>query len=430
MILINKDGLSQEGISKWHFQTPENGVKMRMQTKRSKKHVYFTQKIPASINPESIQPLTVKLLGFMVWRMSRSRNFKEHRWLPLPRRTLRRALGGNYRDAIREAEGLGIIRHFKNAAGVSYSHDKGICKRYQFTDKYAQDVYCGRFFVSTGKQARIYSDGKEKRETQRKQPDKEDPTIEKLLRAYDGVRLADRWQNDLWGSGEGEGFYGDHQWAFQIKSGVITATRSDSGRLYHPLICMRKALRPFVSYKGQKIAYIDVKAAHPCFLANFADCADQSHWLGICREGIYERFVTDSVTSDEVKDAFQVAISYSPKGKGKLASAIVDFIEMEAPSIHAWLSAQWIKCASEGKEGNTVQFHLQKLESEIFVRRGFAELDFWTLPMHDGLAVELQNVERAKSQMEAVALEVLGFELTIEKNEIYPESLPALGGGK
>lgn len=380
-----------------------------MEATKSKKHVYFNQKIPKSVNRNALSADGMRLIGYMTYRMGQSQNFKSHGWLPVPSDTLRSLLGGGYLKVMNEVQAKGIVLQYSNKDGVSYSKDKGICKQFKFAPLYAADVKADRLDVTPSRQARVYFDGKPKKEIRESAA----PCIEKLIRAYDGITVCDAWQDAEWErDGDTEQlreFWGNWTWATQIGSGRVTAKESGSGRLYHPLICMKRELRPFARYRGRTIHYIDVKAAHPFFLALFADCGEQERWLTLCRADIYKGFESATVSRDDVKTAFQVAISPpSYHGRGKLAESILELIQREAPSIHRWLLSQW-------EREESVQFVLQSLESEIFVKRGFMELPFWNIPMHDGLAVEAGNLDAAYNHLGAVAKEILGFELILEK---------------
>lgn len=382
-----------------------------MEVTRSKKHVYFNQRIPQGIDVAELSQPALKFVGYLVYRMGNCENFKRHGWVPIPRDTLQSLLGVHYAAAVREVAGL--VEVYEKKAGVQYSKGAGLCKKYRFVPALSADVRRGRFTVIPMNHARIFADGKPKRET----GSSVEPIIEKLIRAYDGVTLSDAWQNEKYlddcGNSARRGmplnaFFGNWTWASQVAKGRITATRGDSGRLFHPLIMMARELRPFVRYEGEEIRMIDVKAAHPFFLARFADCGDVERWLTLCRADVYAPFVGLSVSRDDVKAAFQVAISPTKHGRGKLAESILELIGREAPSIHAWLGGKWAR-------GESAQLELQKLESEIFVVRGFNELPFWSLPMHDGLAVQTRNLDAAHDHLAAVAEETLGFKLILEK---------------
>ena len=385
-----------------------------MEAAKSKKHTYYNQKVPKGINVAALSFDGLKFIGYLVYRMATSENFKTHGWVPVPKETLQSLLGPSYAAAVREAGAAGIVLTYETADGVTYSKDAGLCKKFKFAPALAADVKAGRFTVIPMRHARIYSDGKPKKES----GSNPDPLIEKLIRAFDGVTLLDSWQDEKYSDihknearrgKQLNSFYGNWTWANQIAKGRVTAKQGDGGRLFHPLIMMARELRPFVRYQGKKIHYIDVKAAHPCLLAMFADCGEQEHWLNLCHADIYAPFVGPSVGRDDVKTAFQVAISPpSYHGRGKLAESILELIQTEAPSIHRWLLSQWEKEES-------VQFVLQSLESEIFVKRGFMELPFWNVPMHDGLAVEAGNVDAAYDHLGTVAEGILGFKLILEK---------------
>jgi hypothetical protein len=233
----------------------------------------------------------------------------------------------------------------------------------------------------------------------------------------------DEWQDELWPNGcqkkgrkkalslEKLHYWADLKWATQIGVGEISAKQSVSGRVTHPLILMRKALRPFVRYNGGKLAYVDMKSAHPYLLAHYiTDCDERERWLKLCKTDIYSHFGDRA----KVKKYFQTAISYSPKGKGKVAVEIHDCIEKEFPVLHSWLDKQCFNCKKHGRAGNTVQYQLQSIESQIFVQRGFYEFERWSLPMHDGLALRPEDLDEGLKHLRKISSDFFGFELEFE----------------
>jgi hypothetical protein len=403
--------------------------------KTNKRYVYFWQQLPQSVEVEKLDPKTVKLLGYLVWRMEDDANFKEFRWLSVSSDTWRSLLGERYSEHIKEAEAHGILEHYETSNGVSYSKQLKISKKYRFTKHYEAERRNKQFTLTYVKHPRQYYNGKSSKTTisvsdeeygdTTAEPDHPLPnqTLKKLERAYDKITLVDEWQDQLWPNGcETKGkkkarrqkklhYWADHKWATQIGEGEISAKQSVSGRVTHPLILMRKALRPFVRYDGAKLAYVDMKSAHPYLLAHYiTNCDERERWLKLCKTDIYSHFGDRA----KVKKYFQTAISYSPKGKGKVAVEIHDCIEKEFPVLHSWLDKQCFNCKKHGRAGNTVQYQLQSIESQIFVQRGFYEFERWSLPMHDGLALRPEDLDEGLKHLRKISSDFFGFELEFE----------------
>jgi hypothetical protein len=154
-----------------------------------------------------------------------------------------------------------------------------------------------------------------------------------------------------------------------------------------------------------------MKSAHPYLLAHYiTDCDERERWLKLCKTDIYSHFGDRA----KVKKYFQTAISYSPKGKGKVAVEIHDCIEKEFPVLHSWLDKQCFNCKKHGRAGNTVQYQLQSIESQIFVQRGFYEFERWSLPMHDGLALRPEDLDEGLKHLRKISSDFFGFELEFE----------------
>ena len=269
--------------------TGVEGSEKRKAPKTKKRYIYFWQQLPQSVEVENLNPKTVKLLGYLVWRMKDDLNFREFKWLSVCSSTWRRLFGGSYHQYIKEAEEAGIIEHYENTNGVSYSKQLKISKKYRFKKHYEAERRKEQFTRTYVKHHKVSYNGKARKATISVSDEESgympveadhpltNQTLKKLGRAYDKITLVDEWQDKLWPNGcETKGkkkarrqkkhhYWADHKWATQIGEGEISAKQSVSGRVTHPLILMRKTLRSFVRYEGSKLAYVDVKSAHPCF---------------------------------------------------------------------------------------------------------------------------------------------------------------------
>lgn len=392
-----------------------------------KKKLYFNQYIPLSINEVSLSEDALKLCGFMTYRFYSATNLKS--WLPLSSDLLRTIVGGNYGKVIGELLHKNIWELFEHESGATYSARKHLCKTYRFRQPYRDEMYGKRVSKTRCSTQKVYYDRKPQDELVNVNAESamaKCPHVDALLAMYKDLTLMDSWQTDLWGIEElieaatdnrrKANLLADKAFAVQIGTGSISISTKHTGRLFHPAILMRRELRQYLRYKGEKVSTIDVKAAHPIFLGKFASDEDKRRWLIECNTGtIYDNFATDKSNRDKVKEAFQLAVSYSPDGKGKLAKAIAKHIEDEYPSIYAWLVSQWSNCEINDKHLHTPQFILQSLEAKIFIKSTFLPMSkkFWLIPMHDGFLVEKGNTKALIAHINKVALKELGFRLTI-----------------
>lgn len=395
--------------------------------KDSKKNLYFYQKVPKSILTLNLSPEALKLCGFMTYRFYSDKSLKS--WLPLNREIMRLIIGGDYYIYLKELIDNGVWEVFTHESGAKFSVKKNLCKCYRYQQPYRNEMYNKIIVKTRCSTQKVYYDKKSKKElvnTNIEYTQDNNPIINSLLLMYKDITLIDSWQMDLWGIEEvieansdkkkERNLLSDKAFAVQIGTGSLSISTKNTGRLFHPAILMRRELRPYLRYKGEKLVTIDVKAAHPNFLGKFASEEDQSRWVTDCNSGnIYNRFVTDEYDRELIKQQFQLAISYSPEGKGKLAMEIIDYIESEYPSIYSWLSAQWMNCEINGKALHTPQFILQSLEAKIFINKTFNKFcdKFFLLPQHDGFLVESENAKTLISHLNKVAIKELGFKLVI-----------------
>jgi hypothetical protein len=63
------------------------------------------------------------------------------------------------------------------------------------------------------------------------------------------------------------------------------------------------------------------------------------------------------------------------------------------------------------RAGKTFQMTLQQLESSIYVDEVFMKGDFWSLPLHDGLAVLQEDVRNAVDFINAAFDKQLGYRI-------------------
>lgn len=385
------------------------------------KYNRYNQQVPQSIIALELPENELKLVGIMTSEyLNISSDFRKMGWMPLSKAFLFRIFNNEYIKVLNGLLEKGVISERLFKSGRSYSVNAGICRHYQFTKIYYNELATSQFVTIIGKhpikRAKKVCTAATNPETPK---DKKDP-LSALFYLYDDITLGDEWQDKLWNenaaNSNGKCFFADLNWSRQIASGDITVSEGESGRLFHPAIMMRKELREFVLYKGKKLAIIDVVACHPHLMGEWAIAEEKESWLEICKNDIYLNFVTESISRETVKKAFQRAISFCRRGKDELALNILEFIGKAAPSILSRLEAIWANCKANGKKGNCPQALLQEIEARIFVKGSFKPLSkkFFCLPLHDGLAIEPKNLKKALRHVAKVSKEILGYELPME----------------
>ena len=401
--------------------------------KRKSKYFKYEHRVPITVLGIGLSKDALKLIGNMSENyLDSDSDFNKRGWMAIPKSFLYAVFGGEYPKVIQELLDNDIIRVRIFDSGRTYSFgipgESGICKHYQFTDYHYKAIKDGMVKTILSEQYRTYYNNKPKKITSENHINKvavnSHHLNNALLKAYDKVTLEDSWQDQLWNIetriddaiSKEKNFFADWGWVKQIGQGDITVIVGDTDRLYHPAILMRKPLRDFVRYNGESVCSIDVKACHPHLLGFWSIPEEKDKWLKICENDIYSLFTSEKITRDDVKKAFQVAISYCPQGKGKLAESILELIKSVSPSIYASLEAIWHKCQREGKTNNTPQCILQKLEASIFIEGSFIPLSkkFWCIPIHDGLMVERKNIKKAIEHVGKVSEEIIGYKLPLD----------------
>ena len=61
-----------------------------------------------------------------------------------------------------------------------------------------------------------------------------------------------------------------------------------------------------------------------------------------------------------------------------------------------------------------MQMTLQKIESDIFINHIFAYATFWTIPMHDAIAILPKDKEQAEKFCAANIKQCLGYDIKLE----------------
>jgi hypothetical protein len=388
--------------------------------RNSSKYIHHYIEVPACVDLHRFTDKAIHLLSLVIHKQEYNKHGKAtHHWVPVARNFLIETFGKDGCKILKELTSAGVLQ-LKKVGNDTYSIQNGVhpgvCQQVCLSRECWEDVKNKKLQIFRTKSPRIYFNGKPKENIVIKSPKMGLKDLVKLN--YNRVTLDDAWQN-LWSveaiCDSDRNLLLDRSWAKKIGTGDFDVTLADNGRLYHPIIMMRRELRPFLRYKNEKIVKLDVKACHPFMLATFADESDKSHWLEICMNDVYNHFVDDNHDRELVKELFQMAISH--KKKIGVALKISEFIKREAPSIYRHFEKVWAEAEKNGSHHNTIQYELQKLESRIFVDRVYSKMasKIWILPMHDGCMVEEYNVKKVRKLIEAESEKILGFKLIIEQ---------------
>lgn len=396
----------------------ESGVSFSL--KEDSKYVYHYLKLPISFEKDKFSYEAAHLLSFVIHKQDYCKYTRKpkEKWIPVSRNLLYDFFGHKTSPSkyLHELINAGVLQ-LKSIGLGTYSTDTHICQHVCLTIPYYKDVVGNRFHNIPVKTPRLYTDGKRKKNVRIKKP--KETLFQILERNYNGVTVLDSWQTELWNIDsvlENEGSYiHDKTFAKMIHNNDFEIRQSGNGRIYHPVIEMSRKLRKYVRYKNEKVITLDIKACHPFLLAHYANSEDREKWLELCRTDLYNQFVTDEYPREIVKISFQKALS--ERSSDLCASRIQMMIKNDFPSIWKHLQGKWEIIRKEGKEGNSVQLEMQRLESKIFVDGVLTKLakKIWLLPMHDGIMVEEHNFQKVKKLIDDVCMKILGYKFIITK---------------
>ena len=286
---------------------------------------------------------------------------------------------------------------------------EGVCTSYKLTKDCIEAIRNKDYSKNVLKIPYVHSPPKLP-ETVRAISDSDSVLVSKLAQAYEGMTVSASWQD--WFSSDNPdasygGFLAGKHFVKQIHKGQVNISFGKSGRLFHPLICMQRELRAFVSKDGVDLVGVDGKAFHPYLLASFLSEPSRQNYLDfLANNDIYSVFVDDDFNRDEIKRMFQIFLG-SERLYGK-ALEIEKWYRQNYPEITQW--KQMVR-----NQGGTVQMELQTLEANIFVDGVFANIGCWCLPMHDGIDVLPDDADMAAAYCSEIIKNRLGYGIKVEK---------------
>lgn len=385
--------------------------------------LYVYDKIPINIDCAGLSEREIKLISFFSGNtLSIINKFSSNYFIPFARDFAVKVFTTSYYKMLMrlieagylEPQELGID---KNGNPYYYSKARGFCRCYKLSDESIKDLRAGKYTKNLI-QVPFLPSPKKSPEFFTVTTDSDSPLIAKIARAYGGISIDEAWQ---WYSSPDTPYldYSEHliakSYARQINEGKIKVSIPANGRIYHPLICLHRVLRPFVRKDGAFLMGVDGKAFHPHLLATFLAGEKKSEYVNfLAGNDIYEEFMDSSYSDygterNRIKKCFQLFCGNKPLfGK-----------PME---IYNWYRKRFpeIICRKEELKaaGTTVQMTLQNLESDIFIKRIFANADFWMLPMHDGLVVKPDETYRAVEFCGQQIRDYLRFDIKLESKPL------------
>lgn len=348
----------------------------------------------------------LRVLTLLIYRKKKD-SYRWSDYIPLCAKTLHRLFDKDYKIAIEELKEKGIITPYTVDGKELYSADLKLSKSYRISAEIAK-------LFARGQYEKIVFNSPKPRN--RKKPGvnaTRDDFIVRVIDFYEDIIVDDAWLNN-YTQDQIDRCYGKYAEDFvttkRINSGDIFVkygNDNDSSRVFHPIICGRKELRPYILYKGSTIVDIDVTACHPWMMGVFCKTIEErDRWHDIVSNGLYERFVSDKVSRKQVKQKFQIALSKLKHEPSKLVKEIRELIHDNAPSVYALIA---------DNSGDTLQKRLQRLEADIFINtaREVSKTRF-VMPMHDGFLCLPEDADSIIGVLQERAKEVLGFELLVK----------------
>jgi|GEM_PF-5060503 len=379
----------------------------------NQKYNYIYDKIPLGVSTIEMDETERKIISYIAAATERLIKKKSaDYYILLASKFCRKAFGRKYGAKLNRLLSLSVLK--RKALGKTKQGKKLFCLRkkakatsYKLNNRLICDVMAGKYTRNIIKVPWV-SNPKSQSRRAVVLSGSNSPLLNKLVENYNGLSILPEWQTDneidfhAWSSGKG--------YVKQINSKRIKASIGESGRIFHPLICMSRIIRKYARHNDEELCAIDGKAFHPHLLATFLNESSRQEYLDYLRGcDIYGMFMPEHFENadDErsiVKHMYQIFLGdENPRG-----------IALE---IHSWYAANFPNIIEAKnriqKAGGTVQMTLQKIESSIFIENVFAKARFWCLPMHDGLAVKSDDrIEAAELCYNEIKKKV-GFPISV-----------------
>lgn len=377
------------------------------------KYIYINDKIPTPLKTAELDPEELKMISFFSYRTEETIKYhNSDHFIPFAKVFAQQLYGSEYFKTLGRLRKRGILTPKeidKKPNGDPSYFGFGVCTSYKLQEDCITAIRNKDYSKSVLKIPYVHSP-KKPPETFQAISESDSVLVSKLAGAYQGLTVSASWQDcfspDSPDASYG-GFLAGKHFVKQIHKGQVNISLGESGRLFHPLICMQREIRAFVSKDGIDLVGVDGKAFHPHLLAYFLSEPSRQNYLDFLeRNDIYSIFVDDAHNRDEIKRMFQIFLG-GERLYGK-ALEIEKWYRQNYPEITQW--KQRVK-----NRGDTVQMELQKLESGIFVDGVFANIGCWCLPMHDGIDVLPDDADMAAAYCSEIIKKRLGYGIRVEK---------------
>lgn len=210
---------------------------------------------------------------------------------------------------------------------------------------------------------------------------------------------------------------------FSYNRGYFSQPRPAS-RVYTEVGSLPREFRKYVLIDGEETEEIDIKSAHPLFVAYFmGDENAKSDWITLISQGdIYLDIIDQFGLSHDLRTSFKKLFNAFLNGGGRNAydeiyKLDVDFgehMKTRYPFLYETVTQLGAKYGEKNKN-NGAALILQELESHIMGTHFMCHSEFECISIHDGLLCKKSDtinlIEAAKKR----GKEILNFDICVEK---------------
>jgi len=210
---------------------------------------------------------------------------------------------------------------------------------------------------------------------------------------------------------------------FHYNRGYFNQPRPAS-RVYTEIGMLPREFRKYVLIDGEETEEIDIKSAHPLFIAYFMEESKvRNDWIKTVSEGdIYLDIIDQFSLSPDLRDPFKKLFNAFLNGGGREAydgilELKVDFgkhMKKHYPFLHETVKRLGGKY-SEKYKNNGAALVLQELESHIMGTHFMCHSKFECISIHDGLLCRKTDAGKLIKACEERGREVLNFDICVER---------------
>lgn len=389
-----------------------DSISIDMNLGLKKKRFRVNYCLPISINAVELSAKELMLLSYLQHKVDTS-NKEYHSnpygmFLNIPYKKLQDLVGVHYNKVKQSLIDKGIIEEYKNEEGGggysagSFSKAFRLCREH-WDNSISQDV---EGIIELKNYVRNNTKGSDSH------------TDEYLAKTHDNLNLIEinpRMLEDQYFTlrlPSGVVWNIDH-YLSQIASGKYTTNKIGKGsnRHYHPIICMNREARKHLFYKPnpqERLAYYDVKAAHPTFLGimsqdkqwledlKLSEKRDENDVYRILFGDVIPEYDGKDKKRDKAKALFQQLISVRKTYTPEIKHATNILIE-KYPTLNQYLKdiarlaftsndKELVREREENDCEKSTQIILQRLEAKIFVEvnKSLVMDGYFTFSLHDG----------------------------------------------